>query len=78
MQYSTFWSKYNQLPLNAKKEVIDFIDFLQSRYQLPKVPKQSKKNELSEEKFVGVWKDRKDMEESGDWVRDLRKREWDR
>lgn len=31
---------------------------------------------LSEEVAIGVWKDRRDMEDSTTWLRNLRKREW--
>ena len=27
-------------------------------------------------RFVGIWRDRQDMEDSSDWVRGVRKREW--
>ena len=32
---------------------------------------------LKDESFVGIWKDREDMAESPEWVRDTRRREWD-
>jgi len=35
------YSKINNLPLNLKKEVIDFVDFLQSKQQKKK-PKKKK------------------------------------
>jgi hypothetical protein len=31
---------------------------------------------LENEPFIGMWKDREDMEDSGQWLRQLRQREW--
>jgi hypothetical protein len=31
---------------------------------------------LDADPFIGMWKGRNDMEESSDWVRNLRAREW--
>ena len=36
-----------------------------------------KRRPLTEEPFVGMWQDRKDMTDSSGWVRKSRKREWD-
>ncbi len=66
----------NTLPLEAKREVIDFITFLQIRYERPAPAKKAKKPRLKKEPFIGMWKDRDDMSDSVSWVRDLRRREW--
>ena len=31
---------------------------------------------LQDEPFVGMWKEREDMEDSSEWVRQLRQQEW--
>ena len=31
---------------------------------------------LQDEPFVGMWKDREDMEDSSQWVRQVRQQEW--
>ena len=31
---------------------------------------------LQEEPFVGMWKEREDMEDSSQWVRQVRQQEW--
>lgn len=64
------------LPLEGQREVADFIAFLQKRYQRLHPRKRSRKLKLKEEGFIGLWKDRKDMQESTSWVRDIRRREW--
>ena len=75
MENSGFLSKYSELPDAAKQEVIDFIDFLTSRYT---VPKKKRKQKLANEDFIGMWKDRKDLQNSENWVREIRKKEWER
>ena len=33
-------------------------------------------NEISENPFFGIWKDRKEMVDSVKWVKNVRKKEW--
>jgi hypothetical protein len=44
------YSKINNLPLNLKKEVIDFIDFLQSKHE-------NKKSKKKKPRIFGYAKD---------------------
>ncbi|MGE5446218.1 MAG: DUF2281 domain-containing protein [Ignavibacteriales bacterium] len=62
------------LPPEAQKEVADFISLLYERYQSSSQPQIQKK--LAQEDFIGLWKDRPDMQDSTSWVRDIRKKEW--
>lgn len=65
------------LPPEAQRQVIDFIAFLQARYNAPSAKPQTKATpKLSDEAFIGMWKDRKDMQDSSQWVRTLRSAEW--
>ncbi len=70
------WRQFETLPAEAKREVIDFIAFLQTRYQRSNLEKPPQAMKLSKEPFVGIWKDREDMNDSTAWVRDVRKSEW--
>jgi uncharacterized protein YfbU (UPF0304 family) len=70
------WRQFNTLPDEAKREVIDFMAFLQTRYPRPNIKKHSKKLKLSEEPFIGIWEDREDLNNSVAWVRNVRKHEW--
>lgn len=65
--------QFDALPFNAKQEVVDFIAFLTQRY---KTHINTKRSSLKEEGFVGIWKDRDDMEDSSSWVQNLRTKEW--
>ena len=64
------------LPPEAQQEVMDFIEFLSRRYKRAPVREKRRKPKMTEEAFVGMWRDRQDMEDSSDWVRGVRKREW--
>ena len=65
------------LPIEAQKQVIDFIAFLKTRYSTVPVSPKTKRTRLSDEPFIGIWQGREDMRDSTAWVRSLRHREWD-
>ena len=66
----------SDLPPAAQRQVVEFIAFLKIRYAGSGKEKQSKREILSGEPFIGIWKDRKDLNGSGTWLRDIRKTEW--
>jgi hypothetical protein len=78
MQVDQVWEDYASLPAEAQREAADFIAFLRMRYAEPKAGKRKSHTDLSNEPFVGMWRDRDDMQDSTQWVRDLRQREWTR
>lgn len=45
---------------------------LQARTSLMEI----EQSNLEDEPFVGMWKDREDMEDSSQWVRQTRQQEW--
>lgn len=63
------------LPLEAQKQIEDFIAFLSERYK--KTPsKSAPTSDLEAEVFVGMWKDREDMRDASVWIRNLRETHW--
>ena len=60
-----------QLPPEAQREAADFVEFLAEKY-LQKNKSSSKKSIL-DSPFRGMWKDREDMKDSTQWVRNIRK-----
>ena len=66
------------LPSDAQKQVSDFVAFLHQQYGKPRTAKSTNKIDLSRESFVGMWSDREDMQDSAEWVRNHRNREWQR
>jgi len=67
---------YTSLPVEAQKEVADFVAFLKSRYPSLQVFENPAKNALADEPFIGMWSDREDLVDSTAWVRKLRDSEW--
>ncbi len=66
------------LPPEAQKQVVDFVAFLKARYSSTPTTRQAKRTKLANEPFIGMWRTRKDMQDSTAWVRSLRQREWER
>ena len=66
------------LPPDAQKQVIDFVAFLKARYSPAPITKRAKRTKLANEPFIGMWRTRKDMQDSTAWVRSVRQREWER
>ena len=77
METSDILKEMASLPIEAQKQVIDFIAFLKTRYPTVKVVSKTKRVRLSDEPFIGMWRGREDMQDSTAWVRGLRHREWD-
>ena len=78
MKQEELLREFESLPPEAQREVIDFIAFLRIRYKLPRPSDKRRKKPLADEVFVGMWRNREDMEDSSRWVRKIRKREWTR
>jgi len=70
--------KYEALPSSARKEVDKLVNslFKPATTRRPKKAKSAKS--LTDEPAFGMWKDRKDMEESAEWVRKFRREHWNR
>ncbi len=75
MQESSVLTNFYNLPPDAQQQVADFISFLQTRYQPISKPTKPK-IKLADEEFIGMWRDRKDMEDSTAWVRKTRRTHW--
>lgn len=65
----------NSLPPEAQKQIADFVAFLQERYT-PVPAKKTRRAKLAKEPFIGMWKDRSDMKDSVEWVRQIRREQW--
>jgi hypothetical protein len=78
MDQESLWRRYTALPIDAQRQVADFMAFLSIRYQTPLPAKSPHTANLSDEPLVGMWADRDDLTDSAAWVRMTRDREWDR
>ncbi len=65
----------NSLPIEAKRQIEDFVSFLRERYKNSQ-PKNNPASDLESEAFVGMWRDREDMQDSSAWVRNVRETHW--
>jgi hypothetical protein len=75
MALSKITQDINSLPPEAQRQVADFVAFLQERYT--SVPaKKVRRIKIRKEPFVGMWKDRTDMQDSVAWVRQTRRTQW--
>jgi len=75
MENKNIYNKFESLPIEAQRQVIAFIDFLQNKYEIRK-SKKSDEQKFGDDKFIGIWQDRKDLEDSSNWVKSLRKNNW--
>ena len=70
------WREFTTLPPEAQRQVADFIAFLLSRYEQIRPEKKDQKIDLVDEPFIGMWRDREDMQDSSTWVRNVREQDW--
>lgn len=71
MTYEEILRELASLPPEGQKEAADFITFLHERYSRIDSAEQNGGG-LTDLGFVGMWRDREDMQDSTAWVRRLR------
>lgn len=78
MMKEDVWREFMALSEKDQWRVANLIMSLraESRPALSGRPEQQA--ELADEPFVGIWREREDMQDSNDWVRETRGREWTR
>jgi len=76
MESGSIWEDFAALPAEAQKQVADFVALLRQRHQKQRAKKPAMITPLEQEPFIGMWRNRTDMQDSTAWVHDLRKREW--
>jgi len=75
MSQEDILTQFDSLPPNAQQQVLDFIAVLKARYA-DYQPSEGEVASIAEEGFIGMWRDREDMQDSTAWVRRGREREW--
>ena len=65
------------LPPEAQNQIIDFVAFLKKRYLTSESIQKSERGKLTDEPFIGMWRQREEMKDSAAWVREFRQREWE-
>ncbi len=74
MEPDKIYNDISNLPPEARRQVADFISFLKTRYK--KTQKTALRDNIINDPFIGIWKDREDMKESSKWLRNVRESEW--
>ena len=69
--------EFVSLPLDAQRQVTDFISFLRQKYHTKTLVRENDA-EINSDKFIGMWSDREDLSNSTEWVRNIREKEWTR
>jgi hypothetical protein len=76
MTQQQFVDEYLSLPEEAQRQVADFVAFLRQRYKAAQSMPQARTADLENEPFIGMWRNRQDLEDSTTWARNTRKAEW--
>lgn len=76
MEQEKLWRELISLPPEGRRQVAKLIASLKKRYAESSLRKKAKRSPLRDEKFIGMWKDREDLQDSSAWVRSVRKSEW--
>jgi len=63
---------FDRLPPEAKREVEDFVSFLSLRYAGTRRSATKRVGKTVSRRFVGMWRDREDLQDSTGWVRRTR------
>lgn len=74
MEYQDIWGQCCKLPPDAQALVAD-IACLKQRYKHSH-SLQPKQQDWQSDPFIGLWQDRKDIQDSTQWVRSTRSLEW--
>jgi len=76
MSLENTWRQLQTLPPEKQQEVGDFVEFLSERQHCSQgVPKAAQKS-FTDGPYFGMWRDREEMKDSAQWVRQLREKEW--
>jgi hypothetical protein len=78
MELTKIAEEIKSLPVEAQREVLDFVAFLKMRYPVWRTIGKDKQTKFTDEPFIGMWRGREDMRDSVAWVKSLRQREWER
>jgi hypothetical protein len=76
MKQDKIWRDFSALPPEFQLQVVKLIATLRARQNAATAGKRPLRTRLTKEPFVGMWRTRKDLRDSGSWVRGLRQREW--
>jgi len=65
----------NALPIETQRQIEDFIAFLRMRNKSA-LQAENAEADLASEEFIGIWRDREDLQDSTDWIHNTRQSHW--
>ena len=76
MDQAEIFRDFAALPPEAQRIVADLVVLLRKQNEHAKRIRKIKPTRLVDEKFIGIWQDRQEMQDSNAYVRSLRQQEW--
>lgn len=76
MTHEELLREIDSLPPEARRQVEEFIALLRHRYESSVQAEAAAATDLLTEGFIGMWRDRDEMQDSSAWVRGRREHEW--
>jgi hypothetical protein len=76
MNQTEIFRDFTTLPPEAQRIVADLVVLLRKQNEHAKRVRKIKPTRLVDEKFIGIWEDRQEMQDSSAYVRGLRQNEW--
>jgi hypothetical protein len=76
MNQEKIWLEFSALPPQAQRLVVEFIAFLKKYYAQGQPAPAAPQPDLADDPFIGMWRDRDDMQDSVAWTRNRRQQEW--
>jgi hypothetical protein len=67
--------EFGSLPPEAQRQIEDLVAMLRARYRVIS-PDSVPGSDLESEPFIGMWRDRTEMNDSSTWVRGVRETHW--
>ncbi len=78
MEQEKVWREFMALSEEDQRRAANFIASLRAGSRPAPSDGPEKPADLTDEPFVGMWREREDVRDSGAWLREVREREWTR
>ncbi len=76
MEKEKVWREFMALSEEDQRRVASFILSLRAESTLAGSGEPEKRTDLTDEPFIGMWREREDLRDSDAWLRGIREREW--
>ncbi|WP_346293043.1 DUF2281 domain-containing protein [Sphaerothrix gracilis] len=76
LEFERLRQDIQSLPDEAQQLLTDFVAFLKQRYQATSLEENHSTLNLDNSPFVGMWSDRPEMQDSTQWVKQIRQQHW--